>query len=111
MNTQSTPFSLVYDKFLSKITDDMYLELTELDTYQMLEELLMSAIFKFEFPRVDLTNYQLTFTEVDSYSGVENDYELLPAYIYSGGCFEAFLTDEEMNILATYMVVEWLGIQ
>ena len=47
-----TSFSLVYDSFLSKITDDMYMELTELDTYRMLEELLLSAIEKFEFPRV-----------------------------------------------------------
>ena len=37
----ATPFSLVYDSFLSKITDDMFLELTELDTYRMLEELLL----------------------------------------------------------------------
>ena len=37
----TTPFSIVYDSFLSKITDDMYMELTELDTYRMLEELLL----------------------------------------------------------------------
>ena len=49
MNT--TSFSLVYDSFLSKITDDMYLELTELDTFRMLEQLLLSAIEKFEFRR------------------------------------------------------------
>ena len=43
-NETSTPFSYIYDNFLSKITDDMYMELTELDTYQLLEELLISAI-------------------------------------------------------------------
>ncbi len=52
-----TSFSLVYDSFLSKITDDMYLELTELDTFRMLEQLLLSAIEKFEFPRIDLRLY------------------------------------------------------
>jgi len=57
MNT--TSFSLVYDSFLSKITDDMYLELTELDTFRMLEQLLLSAIEKFEFPRIDLWDYEL----------------------------------------------------
>ena len=31
----TTPFSIIYDSFLSKITDDMYLELTELDTYRL----------------------------------------------------------------------------
>jgi len=55
----TTSFSLVYDSFLSKITDDMYLELTELDTFRMLEELLLSAIEKFEFPRVNLWDYEL----------------------------------------------------
>ena len=42
MEQQYTPFSKIYDSFLSKITDDMYMELTEQDTYNMLEELLIS---------------------------------------------------------------------
>ena len=46
-NVTSTPFSYIYDSFLSKITDDMYMELTELDTYQLLEELLLYSIQKF----------------------------------------------------------------
>jgi hypothetical protein len=54
-----TSFSLIYDAFFSKITDDMYLELTELDTFRMLEQLLLSAIQKFEFPRVNLNDYEL----------------------------------------------------
>ena len=37
-NIATTPFSIIYDSFLSKITDDMYMELTELETYEMLEE-------------------------------------------------------------------------
>ena len=49
-----TPFSVVYDSFLSKITDDMYMELTPQDTEKILEELLASAIPKFEFPRQSL---------------------------------------------------------
>ena len=49
----------------------MYLELNELDTYQMLEELLLSAIEKFEFPRINLTNYELFEANDEStYSGV-----------------------------------------
>ena len=55
----TTPFSVVYDDFLSKITEDMYMELNEKDTYQLLEELLISSIYKFEFPRVDIFNYVL----------------------------------------------------
>ena len=49
-----TPFSVVYDSFLSKITDDMYMELTPEDTEGILEELLISALPDFEFPRQSL---------------------------------------------------------
>lgn len=94
-----TPFSKVYDRFFSKITDDMYMELTEFDTYRLVEQLLVSAIHSFEFPRVDLTNYILSsVTE-------ENEIERLE------GQFNEELSEEEINILATYMVVEWLGQQ
>lgn len=110
MNT--TSFSLVYDSFFSKITDDMYLELTELDTFRMLEQLLLSAIEKFEFPRIDLWDYEL-FEIVDStiYNGAESDYQNATAIIYSDGVFNNQLTHEEINILAVYMIVEWLSQQ
>ena len=107
-----TPFELVYDTFLSKITDDMYMELTELDTYRMLQELLISAIPKFEFPRVRLDDYELDeITDQDVYEGVESDNEKVTAYIYGGGYFNVGLTAEEINILSTYMIVEWFGYQ
>lgn len=111
-NVTSTPFSYIYDGFLSKITDDMYMELTELDTYQLLEELLLSSIQKFEFPRVDLTEYELvSITDEVKYTGAESGQEEVPAILYEGGSFTNTLTAEEINILATYMVVEWLGQQ
>ena len=111
-NVTSTPFSYIYDSFLSKITDDMYMELTELDTYQLLEELLLSSIQKFEFPRVDLTKYELvSITDEVKYTGAESGQEEVPAILYEGGSFTNTLTAEEINILATYMVVEWLGQQ
>ena len=98
----TTSFSLVYDSFLSKITDDMYLELTELDTFRMLEQLLLSAIEKFEFPRIDLTDY--TLLEINN--NEEDD-----TIKYEGGYFNNQLTHEEINILAVYMIVEWLSQQ
>ena len=111
-NVTSTPFSYIYDSFLSKITDDMYMELTELDTYQLLEELLLSSIQKFEFPRVALTEYELvSITDEVKYTGAESGQEEVPAILYEGGSFTNILTAEEINILATYMVVEWLGQQ
>ena len=110
MNT--TSFSLVYDSFLSKITDDMYLELTELDTFRMLEQLLLSAIEKFEFPRVNLWDYDF-FEAVDetTYNGVQSNNEDVIAIIYNQGHFNTTLTHEEINILAVYMIVEWLSQQ
>ena len=112
METVTTPFSVVYDSFLDKITDDMYMELNELDTFRLLEKLLMSAVHKFEFPRVDLTNYSTTYEErIDSYEGVDSNYEEVTAIVYGGGCFNVELTPEEVNILSTYMIVEWLGQQ
>lgn len=110
MNT--TSFSLVYDSFLSKITDDMYLELTELDTFRMLEQLLLSAIEKFEFPRINLWNYEF-FEVADqvTYNGVESNHQDVTAIIYNQGHFNITLTHEEINILAVYMIVEWLSQQ
>ena len=111
-NIQKTPFSKIYDNFLSKITDDMYMELTELETFRLLEELLISAIPKFEFPRVRIDNYELSFIEDEStYKGVESNGIEVPAIIYNGGYFDNNLNQEEINILSTYMIVEWLGQQ
>ena len=107
-----TSFSLVYDSFFSKITDDMYLELTELDTFRILEELLLSAIEKFEFPRINLNDYEL-FEIIDEriYNGAESDHQDATVFIYEDGQFNNLLTHEEINILAIYMIVEWLSQQ
>ena len=108
----TTPFSLIYDLFLSKVTDDLYLELTELDTYRLLQDLLLSAIPRFEFPRKRLDDYNLQdVIDVGTYNGVESNSEDWELLIYGQGQFNVLLTDEEMNILATYMIVEWIGQQ
>lgn len=112
METISTPFATVYDAFFSKITDDMYMEFTEEDTLPMLLPLLQSAIEMFEFPRVNLHDYVVTggdliFDGGDAYD--EYPVEYLRKYANSNGYFKALLTSEEINILATYMVVEWIG--
>lgn len=108
----TTPFSKIYDSFLSKVTDDMYMELNELDTFRMLQELLISAIPKFEFPRQDITNYEEEYLEeISYYKGVESGHVEVIANIYAGGHFNVDLTQEEINIISTYMIVEWLGQQ
>lgn len=109
---KETPFSFIYDSFLTKVTDDMYMELTELDTYRLLEDLLISAIHWFEFPRVDLNDYEITEITTESiYCGIESNMLDAKILIYDGGFFNSVLTDEEINILSTYMVVIWLGQQ
>ena len=46
-----TYFYKIYERFLGKVTDDMYLELTPRDTFLDLRQLLIDSIPGFEFPR------------------------------------------------------------
>ena len=54
---EGTCFSTIYNRFLEKITDDMYMELTPEDTLKDLQRLLINAIPGFEFPRKNLQDY------------------------------------------------------
>lgn len=83
-----TTFRDIYNVFYSKITDDMYMELSEEDTAPLLFDLLNGALPWFEFPRVDVYDFS---TEIEEYN--------------------IDLSREEINIIATYMIVEWLGQQ
>jgi hypothetical protein len=88
------------------------MELTELDTFRLLEDLLVSAIPKFEFPRVDVTAYELADTiGVETYCGVDSDNKTVNTILYEDGFFCNKLSQEEINILSTYMIVEWFGQQ
>ncbi|AXF52478.1 MAG: hypothetical protein [Caudoviricetes sp.] len=107
-----TSFSTIYDSFLSKITSDMYMELDELQTFRLLQELLIDAIPWFEFPRKNLNDYELLIDKYDDvYCGVETDMQDVEIIVYEGGYFNVDLTLEEINILSCYMIVEWLGQQ
>jgi hypothetical protein len=108
-NNTTTPFSDIYNSFLSKLTDDMYMELDEQQTHRLLEELLLSAIQKFEFPRFDITNYETSHEEV-IIKELE-DGSTVEEAVVTEGHFNIVLIQEEINILATYMVVEWLSQQ
>ena len=111
-----TPFVEVYAFFLSKITDDMYMELTPQDTYKILRQLLLSALPKFEFPRQNL-DYQLKIIQdqeieeddsTPSQNEETNENETDPKEQWA---FINKLTDEQINIISTYMIVEWLSQQ
>lgn len=110
--TKGTSFSAIYDRFLTRITSDMYMELSELDTFELLQELLINAIPRFEFPRFDIFDYEEgVLTDIGFYKGIESDHIQVPATVWVGGFFNSTLTEEEINILSLYMVVEWLGQQ
>lgn len=110
--SNGTSFSMIYDIFLNLITDDMYMELSEAETYHLLQDLLISALPQFEFPRFDINNYELTYVEdEDTYCGADSGYTLVPCYIVGGGYFADTLTLEEMKVIALYMAVEWFGQQ
>ena len=92
-----TPFTDVYNRFLGKITDDMYMELTPEDTIKDLNNLLIDAIPGFEFPRKNLMDYTIDTT-------TQNVLE-------STSSFTEELTSEEINILAILMMNNWLQRQ
>ena len=108
-----TLFASVYNRFLGKITDDMYMELTPRDTIKDLQNLLIDAIPGFEFPRKSLeynilerpinkdsVNIQGFFIENADGDGYED-----------ASYFEATLSSEEINILAILMMNSWLQRQ
>lgn len=120
----ATMFTKIYNRFLSKITDDMYIELTPEDTVRDLQNLLIDAIPNFEFPRQNLTDYEIktvqkredTLTEDDFVLGVvwgqiPDDNTQIPDVIVEQSSFSADLTDEEINILALMMMTAWVNRQ
>ena len=119
-----TLFSEVYNRFLLKITDDMYMELTPEDTIRDLQNLLINAIPYFEFPRKVLTYYTISVEEMDEADVTDRDFvigviwnelpedESKPARVYvERSYFNDELTTEEINILAIIMKEGWLNRQ
>ena len=108
-----TLFASVYNRFLGKITDDMYMELTPEDTIKDLQTLLIDAIPEFEFPRksleyiilerpidknsIDTQGFVIKDVDGNGYEDVSN--------------FTATLSSEEINILAILMMNNWLQRQ
>jgi len=118
-----TPFSAIYNRFLEKITDDMYIELTPQDTLKDLRNLLLDAIPGFEFPRCNLYDYETKIevkredevTEDDFIIGViwddlEEGQEVPDVYVEKSS-FASNLTAEEINILALLMKQAWVQRQ
>lgn len=125
MTENRTPFASVYNRFLEKVTDDMYIEYTIQDTIKDLQNLLVDAIPGFEFPRKNLYDYEIkteiiredTVLPTDFILGVvwnelPDDNEIqVPDVIVERSSFAADLTSEEINILALLMKQAWVQRQ
>ena len=119
-----TQFTDIYNRFLGKITDDMYMELTPEDTMRDMRSLLIDAIPGFEFPRKILDDFSIEtlvvredlVEEGDFIIGVvwntpEEDDEGSPDVYIERSHFNVDLTSEEINILALLMMCGWLQRQ
>ena len=81
-----TPYTVIYNAFLTKILEDEWAGWEDLYVKADLKTILLSAIPYFKFPRVDLQS--------------RDDIKEI---------FYDDLNNEEIQILATYMKVEWLN--
>lgn len=135
-----TPFSEVYAMFLPKITEDLYMEWTREETIADMQNILLSAIPDFEFPRVPLFNYDLDYIDgteeeeeepesgseepedggeepesgsEESESESEENGEGLEDEVPVDrvGAFLCKLSLEEKDILAHIMVIKWFSRQ
>ena len=119
-----TSFVDVYNRFLGKITDDMYMELTPEDTIKDLRTLIIDAIPGFEFPRKDLYQYTLETLVIDEDLVQDGDFIIGVVWdelddgeypkaqvLIERSHFDIELTSEEINILAILMMNGWLQRQ
>lgn len=119
-----TPFTDVYNRFLGKITDDMYVELTPEDTIRDLRTMLIDAIPNFEFPRHNLYDYEISqVTKPENevlttdfiiglvWEDIQTEIGHIPLVLVETSAFAADLTSEEINILAILMMVAWVQRQ
>lgn len=81
-----TPYTKIYEAFLSKETEDEWAGWEDIYVKADMETLLLSALPYIKFPRKDLEN--------------RNDCE---------GYFYDDLDNEEIQLISTYMKIEWLN--
>ena len=103
-----TLFATVYNRFLDKITDDMYLELTPEDTVRDLQNLLKNSIPGFEFPR-KILDYTISMSQNDKRGFAVPSIE--GTVSFDNSYFHSELSAEEVDILATLMLEGWLQRQ
>lgn len=119
-----TSFVDIYNRFLGKITDDMYMELTPDDTIKDMRALLTDAIPGFEFPRKNLDDFVIETLVIDEEDIEDGDFIIgviwdelgdgeyhTAQVLIERSHFNVDLTSEEINILAILMMCAWLQRQ
>ena len=102
-----TLFASVYNRFLGKITDDMYMELTPADTIRDLQNLLVDALPGFEFPRKKL-DYIISVTQDATMASLGFEGSFGGSSYVDCSYFLEELDGEEINIIALLMMNSWL---
>ena len=119
-----TKFATIYNRFLGKITDDMYVELTPEDTLKDIQRLLINSLPGFEFPRKNLYDYTVNMKIIDENELKPEDFLIgviwndfadeiaasnaPPKVLIDCSTFACELTAEEENIIAILMMEAWL---
>ena len=111
-----TPFSTIYNRFLNRITDDMYMELTPADTLRDLEAIFQASIPAFEFPRQNMYDYEIKHETIQISEIKDSDYVIAQdneagTALVDRSAYNIELTEEEINILAIVMLETWLRRQ
>ena len=81
----STPYTTIYASFLDKVTDQYLASLTDTELNAQMLKFLNNSVPKFKKCKKDLS-----------------------LRIIASASFEANLSDEEIEVLANLMVIEWL---
>lgn len=96
---EGTSFFTIYCRFLEKITDDTYLELTLEETLSIIESIFLDSIPMFTYPKFRINYYDRNAEVLER---IDEEEEIL-----TKGRFFDTLTNEEETILSEIMLLNW----
>lgn len=94
-----TSFFKIYCRFLDKITDEMYMELSLEDTLKNIESIFQDSLAEFDFPKFRINSYDKDKVTSDAIDEEGNSIVT--------GAFEDTLTNEEEDLIAEIMLNQW----
>ena len=90
-----TSFFRIYCRFLDKIQDEMFMELTMEDTISIIESIFLDSLAEFKYPRFNINKFDPDKITADGVDEKGNP--------IATGAFKDTLTNEEEDILAELM--------